>query len=467
MAILAHAPRLVVYSDYRSIRRPSPASSNPPQLLDALAQPGTSHSLRRLSWTNYSTLEGDGEDNVSFCLRMSPVLASAGIAANLEFLELTFCSTHLQSMYPPHPLNSALSPYKLNYPSNPTSAQPPNSQVILSLPALRSLKVTLDNATFLVLATWDMPLLAHLSVLSSDFSYSLHPRSGTSPSGFAQFFITHGAKLTQLELGHSSATIEEHYLTTPAPSAAPSDQEYEDGRGLASWCPNLVQFICSADAEWNWQNPDWIAPHVLLPSHPAIQLIGIRDLDKRLKDDMELALALGRGEDEGQGREFFMLVEQIGSMVRREAFPNLRYIRDMSWGSDLMRKGGEFGNDGVLGVTSALPARRPVSSSSSSASFGTLGTVMSSFSLPKLSRSSTTGSRFRSISVTRSPSHKKKKNAILVSNHTSEIHPSYSSETKKILGFWKSVLRHCVESGVCVEDWRGREVRMGDLMRID
>jgi hypothetical protein len=44
---------------------------------------------------------------------------------------------------------------------------------------------------------------------------------------------------------------------------------------------------------------------------------------------------------------------------------------------------------------------------------------------------------------------------------------AYSLETKKILGFWKSVLRHCVESGVCVEDWRGREVRMGDLMRID
>ena len=303
---------------------------------------------------------------------MSPVLASAGIAANLEFLELTFCSTHLQSMYPTRTHTTAASSSKLDRP-NPTSSQPTSGPIMLVLPALRSLKVTLDNATFLVLATWDIPLLAHLSVLSSDFSYSLHPSSGTSPSGFAQFFITHGAKLTQLELGHSSATIEEHYLTTTAPAAAAGlsaraiNQASELG-GLANWCPNLEQFICSADAEWNWQNPDWIAPHVLLPSHPTIQLIGIRDLDKRLKDDMELALALGRGEEEGQGREFFMLLEQIGSIVRQEAFPSLRYIRDMSWESDLMRKGRAFWNDEVTTLTDAISPRRPGSSSSSTSS---------------------------------------------------------------------------------------------------
>lgn len=468
MTILANASRLVVYSDYRSIRRPSPASSNSPQLLDALAQPGTGHSLRRLSWTNYSTLEGGGEDNVSFCLRMSPLLTSAGIAANLEFLELTFCSTHLQSMLPKRPRTStsALLPSNTDCPSL-TSTQTTDAPITLSLPALRSLKVTLDNATFLVLATWDMPILAHLSVLSSDFSYSLHPNSGNSPSGFAQFFIMHGAKLTQLELGHSSATIEEHYLTAPtsayAPNAGAGDDEYEQG-GLATWCPNLTEFICSADAEWNWQNPDWIAPHVLLPSHPSIQFIGIRDLDKRLRDDMELASGRGGDEDE-QGWEFFMLMEQIGSMVRREAFPSLMYIRDLSLGSDLMRKGIGFGDHGALTMTKTISATHGSISTyplfSVPFKFGTgkpFSSVMSS--RPSTSSNSQSTPVPQSSSQLFTRNKKSKPNSTHASGHGL---PALSPETKKILRFWKGVLERCANGGVCVEDWRGGEVRMVDL----
>jgi hypothetical protein len=408
---------------------------------------------------------------------MSPVLA-AGIAANLEFLELTFCSTHLQSMYPTRTRASTLSSSTLDCPIS-SSTQSTDTEITLSLPALRSLKVTLDNATFLVLATWDMPLLAHLSVLSSDFSYSLHSSSGTSPSGFAQFFITHGAKLTQLELGHSSATIEEHYLTAPVSASASttgaSDPEYGQG-GLATWCPNLTQFICSADAEWNWQNPDWIAPHVLLPSHHAIEFIGIRDLDKRLKDDMELAMALAHGEDGdgyGQGREFFMLLEQIGSMVRREAFPSLRCIRDMSWGSDLMRKGRGF-RDSMTTTTTTTTTTTSTASpelTSTVSSFKGLrpslafGTMISFSSMTSSSTSSPSSSQSTSTPQQQQPSRKSKK-AASKSNSNNQREPQMSLETKKIVGFWKTVLERCAEGGVCVEDWRGREVRMAELRRV-
>jgi len=94
----------------------------------------------------------------------------------------------------------------------------------------------------------------------------------------------------------------------------------------------LVQFICSADAEWNWQNPDWIAPHVLLPSHPNISIIGIRDIDKRLKDDMALT------HPHVHEHPFFMLLSQMETLLRREAFPNLVFIRDLSFDSDVMRR---------------------------------------------------------------------------------------------------------------------------------
>ncbi|KAF8060696.1 hypothetical protein FPV67DRAFT_1564063 [Lyophyllum atratum] len=297
--ILDCAPRLVVYSDYRSVRRNiyeescNPRSS-PQQLLSALAHPN--NSLRRLSWTNY--------DDVSFHLHMSPMLETT--ATNLEFLELNFCSSHLHSMSSSSP---SLCP----------------EAITLTLPALRSLKVTLDNATFAVLSSWSMPSLQNLSVLSADFSYA--------SSGFSQFFMVHGPKLTQLELGHSSSTIEEHYLTALPSTTGPHPQGSTSSPSipLAAWCPNLVEFICSADAEWNWQHPDWIAPHVLLPTHPTLQFIGIRDLDKRIRDDMTMQQA---GEE-----PFFMLLEQVGSLLRRDFFPALLYIRDMSWESDLMRRG--------------------------------------------------------------------------------------------------------------------------------
>ena len=97
---------------------------------------------------------------------------------------------------------------------------------------------------------------------------------------------------------------------------------------LAEWCPNLRELICSADAEWHWQSPDWIAPHILLPTHPRVELIGIRDIDTRLREDPDVV---------GTNTPYFPLYEQLSSLLRRDAFPNLRYVRDMSEESHRMR----------------------------------------------------------------------------------------------------------------------------------
>lgn len=163
-----------------------------------------------------------------------------------------------------------------------------------------------------------MPSLRNVSVVSSDFGYA--------GRGFALFFAAHGKKIHQLELGHSSSLVVEHHLTLhPLPV-----QQIP----LAEWCPNLKEFICSADAEWNWQNPDWIAPHVLLPAHPHLEFIGIRDIDKRLLDD-----AASFPSDIEDDAPFFPLVEQISSLLFNDAFPSLRYIRDLSRASHSMRAG--------------------------------------------------------------------------------------------------------------------------------
>ena len=291
--ILDHAPKLIVYSDHHSVRRSrydelcAPRAS-PEQLFSALAHP--ENVLRRLSWTSY--------DDFSFHFLVSPMLEKT--AAHLEYLELSFCSPHL-----PNPSSSCY------------------TFVPITLPALRSLKVTLDNVMFTVLSSWDMPLLRNLSVISADFSYASR--------GFSNFFRVHGHKIVQLELGHSSSSIEEHYLTMP-PHVQHLTQQ--TAIPLAEWCPNLREFICSADAEWNWQTPDWIAPHVLLPTHGRLELIGIRDIDKRLMDDAAMSFSASTEDD----AVFFPLLEQLSSLLRSEAFPSLRYVRDLSEGSERMRK---------------------------------------------------------------------------------------------------------------------------------
>ncbi|KAH7922341.1 hypothetical protein BV22DRAFT_1037562 [Leucogyrophana mollusca] len=289
--ILDYAPHLIIYSDHHSVRCTRYSEFNdvrcsPEQMVSALASPNSK--LRRLSLTNYS--------DDPFPHHLSPMLQQT--AANLEYLELSSSSIPLVSG---HLFASS-------------------SSLVASLPVLQSLKLTLDNTTFAVIAAWDMPSLRNVSVVSSDFSYA--------GPGFAYFFCAHGQKLRQLELGHSSSLIAEHNLTLP-----PRPVQHIP---LAEWCPNLKEFICSADAEWNWRNPDWIAPHVLLPAHEHLEFIGIRDIDKRLLDD---ASAFPADDDDTDDAPFFPLVEQLSSLLYDQAFPSLRYIRDLSRASHSMRAG--------------------------------------------------------------------------------------------------------------------------------
>ncbi|KAF8632730.1 hypothetical protein AX15_001725 [Amanita polypyramis BW_CC] len=285
--ILDNTPNLAIFSDYRSVRRNvyagnSSSPTSPCQFLRTIAHPHSN--LRRLSWTIY--------DDVSFHLKLSSLLAN--VAHSLEFLELTFNTSDI------HKLKTRLT----------RDPGPP-----LHLSSLRSLKVSLDNATLAVLSAWHMPVLKNVSIVSPDFSHA--------GEGFCAFFRNHGHNIEQLELGHSASVIEEHYLTIPADPPTASTRTIR----LAEWCPNLREFVCSADVEWNWQTPDWVAPHVLLPAHPKLQLIGIRDLDKRVYDDMAISHA----------NPFFPLLSQIETMLSRKSFPELRYIRDLSFESDVMR----------------------------------------------------------------------------------------------------------------------------------
>lgn len=292
-------------------------------------------------------------------LSKNPALAMYGAANMLTELEAAYTSTSM-TVHPPA-LAAAALPASVGGLEEEVGLSVDGFAYSLRLPALRTLKATLDNATFLVLSTWDMPQITHLSIVSADFGYAA--------PGFRRFFEVHGSKLKQLELGHSSGAIEEAWITEPSAGTRDAVQDAHDIT-LEAWCPSLTEFICSADAEWNWQRPDWIAPHVLLPSHAGVQFIGVRDMEKRLMSDLDEALRRRRGdgwraregaiddfdniegwenwsdEEEAEGGEgehreddpYFALLQQFGSLLRCEAFPSLLYVRDMSWESDVMRR---------------------------------------------------------------------------------------------------------------------------------
>ena len=364
-AIVEHAPNLRIYSDRYSVQRSlysdgADPRCSPEAILRLLAHQSSRNRLRgqgnggdgkgqdqqsqsqmrRLSWTSYGEA-----DAPLVAQRMTPLLAS--LAGRLQYLELSSaCSA------------SASRAFSTPSPVGPNALSTTASDTSFSLPALQALKVSLDNTTFAALAHWSMPRLTNLSVMSADFSY-------TGP-GFASFFEAHGEKLRQLELGHSSALVEEHYLTAPPPHPnvglhqGPYAQVNGNGQGqgqgqraqvpLAEWCPNLREFICSADAEWHWQSPDWIAPHVLLPAHPTVELIGIRDIDVRLREDPAIlpSSESQSGASEGQsggggGGEYWTLYQQLSSLLSASPsspsspFPKLRFLRDLSPTSHLMR----------------------------------------------------------------------------------------------------------------------------------
>lgn len=371
--ILDFTPSLSIYSDHHSLQRSMfddccDPRCTPEELLKLVAHP----KLRRMSWTTYGS--------VPFSQRISPLINPHNGVLNLQYLELN-CWT-------PNP--HTISPEALSG-STSRSHPPP---VFVCLPALKALKVSLDNNTFATLATWDMPSLCNLSVLSADFSY-------TGP-GFNAFFTAHGYKLIQLELGHSSSSIEEYYLTTPH-HAQPANPNQTTPVSLATSCPNLKEVICSADAEWHWQSPDWIIPHILLPSHPNVELIGIRDIDKRLREDPDF--------EHAGVTPYFPLFEQLVCLLRQDAFPRLRFMRDLSVESQDMR------------IWAAKAAVNPA---------------------PLLS----------------SPS----------SRHGLHLPPSTSSSQrgpnpKRVLQFWTRIVEKCKERGVWCEDYTGVNLTARSLLR--
>jgi len=304
-----------------------------------------SNNLKRLTWTNY--------DNTStFPIHISSVLSSPySPSSSLEFLELGCFDFGLD----------VVRGFIVKSPSSSSSSS--SSELVeggegergkwgwgVELVNLRSLKLTLDDTTFGILSKWVLPRLRNLSIVSSSSS------SSSSPScfhlgqgdGFSRFFATHGERILQLELGHSSALIEEYYLPThshshpPSPSPSPHSAAAAAAEPhkfpLAQYCPNLLEFICSAtDADWNWRTPDWIAPHPSLPTHPTLQLIGVRDLHLRLHPHPHPSHH--HNYNHNHGPPHWILSEQICSLLNRELFPSLRFVRDLSVESHLRRTG--------------------------------------------------------------------------------------------------------------------------------
>ncbi|CAA7268226.1 unnamed protein product [Cyclocybe aegerita] len=511
LLILQHCPLLDVYTDCRSVRRPmhplvlslsdvAPFSSAPTPLVtsDALLTSLLARPLKRLTWTNYAYDMDDYDRSVRLYEDVvRPRLAQVG--KDLELLEIVMSGEGVYGMggrasesrswgvggagagmgdgidverYErrkapritiAHSLEGGvfasaaqLTELEASYTTTSRfisdaplcSAQPPSpdnllAEPTLTLPALRSLKVTLDNATFSVLSTWSMPLLTNLSVIAADFGYA--------GAGFQEFFEVHGAKIEQLELGHSSGEIEEFWVTEPrsflnanASTNANANANWNpngttpSGRfqiPLDAWCPNLREFICSADAEWNWQSPDWIAPHVLLPTHAGLQFIGVRDMERRLVGDADEAMR--RHEHAPQASEeedpYFMLLEQFGSLLRRAAFPSLLYVRDMSAASNMMRKTGRMGR---------LP------------SDPSPPTTFSPFEL-----STPTPSNPSLVKKLRCKPSQAQLNARQAEDALAK------AQGKKVLRFWTAVLERCRERGVWLEDCHGVNVRMADLRR--
>ncbi|KAF9031608.1 hypothetical protein BJ165DRAFT_1358244, partial [Panaeolus papilionaceus] len=353
LLILQHCPNLEVFEDWRSVRRAMfrlvvGGDERVPFASEGMGRHVAARPLKRVCWTNYDYDVGDFERGGGLGgseMGMSTPTLGMGVSgaslANLE-LELQMNGTSSTSMHD-------------------AQAQ----SYTLTLPALSSLKATLDNATFFILSTWDLPVLRNLSVIAADFGYA--------GKGFKRFFEVHGGKVRQLELGHSSGEVEEWWVVVN-PHANPNNQPPNTDASsspfavpLNTYCPNLTEFICCADAEWNWTSPDWIAPHVLMPRHEGLEVIGVRGLERRLRGDLGEAVGRRGGDVDEVGERgmslraalrlrglredpYFMLLQQFGSLLRREAFPGLLKVRDMSPESDWVRRVVARANGRIVGA---------------------------------------------------------------------------------------------------------------------
>lgn len=390
LLILQHCPGLLVFEDYRSIQRPmhpliitgsevvpfdinpcviekaeSDCSVVPLLTTDVLAQTILSRPLKRVTWTNYAHDGSNFERGIKvYAHVLGPLLEKAG--SDVEVLEIipsaggmSMGSRELESCWAVagsdagsrrsasrHLGESVVTRQFLSMNLSGLSTlvadfHPSSNHYgpSITLPSLKSLKATLDNATFSVLSTWSLPSLRNLSVVSPDFKHGLE--------GFRRFLEVHGDQIQQLELGHGDSELEEFWVTEQS-----HELRQRSRIRLDVWCPNLKEFICSADAEWNWENPDWIAPHVLLPAHPGVEFIGVRGLEKRLVNDATEFMRTSSVDE----YPYFMLLQQFSSMLRVEAFPSLRLVRDLSWESDKIRRTGKLRLPSIPSVVPARPS---------------------------------------------------------------------------------------------------------------
>ncbi|PPQ91749.1 hypothetical protein CVT25_013239 [Psilocybe cyanescens] len=331
---------------------------------------------------------------------------------------------------------------------------------MLVLPSLCSLKVTLDNATFSVLFSWDMPCLTRLSVISAEFGYS--------GAGFRRVFELHGSKIRQLELGHSSGDIEEAWVMHPPPPPSPLRTRSPTATTAVSASPASTPFsarcarTCASSSVARTRHetgsartglrrassylciPAWCSSGcMILNAGCAGRRRGMRGggggggggADKYNQGDSE-------GEDEDH--RYFMLAEQFGSLSSVYVFPSLACVRDMSWESDVMRRTGW-----VLVDVSALALASSVFFTASSPA-----TVRAS-SIPRwLFPSSSSPSSKKNVHVSKtspspSASHLQQQESQLV-----------RTPSRNIRRFWAAVLERCAQRGIVLEDCRGVGVEL-------
>jgi hypothetical protein len=272
LTIVDHAPDLRSFNDTLGLRRPRAGFGPVPARVDPGASPEayTEHladrtHLTTLAWTTY--------DDRPIEPALGPILRGR-VGTQLTRLELSFL---LSSDMPD---------------AQPLVFAPEPGTGALVLPALRSLRVDVDTGALFTLAAWELPVLHALAVVARDY--------GCVAAGLAAFLGVHGERVKHLELAH--ATDEIALLSTkPGP---------EEDLDLAAAVPHLQTLVCDADAEWCWQDPDWIAPHVLLPSHDTLVRIAVRGIAPRVGD--------------------WSLSQQLDSLCLRAHFPMLQAVRDLS-----------------------------------------------------------------------------------------------------------------------------------------
>ena len=462
-----------------------PSTSDP--ILRVLLHPATQQkpTLKHLTFTNYKHNPDDFQGGVCFWEdvigRALNGVEDTSLALTLESLEVVMSTRGVGMDYgheyarriprstilngPNRRLEAGLLT-SLDFDINP-SASNSNLPLSLTLPSLHSLRIPLTSPSLLVIATWSLPSLRSLSVVSIDFT-------GWRRMGFKKFMEVHGGGLIRFEIvGGDESGEEEGWITEREDGVGHVHQQQQHPH-LPSASPHLKHFICSTDAsEWNWETPDWIAPHVLMPEHFGVERIGVWGLEGKLVrggggeyDGVVLGMENRRrrpinawscwsrhddfpstqDEDEEENQQhlleeqpFFMLQEQFGSLLRREAFPSLVCIKDMSWESDLIRRSVGIGCSSEPKSSTTVGTATTPSTEKKTKGFRALAS--------RFTRSSSSSS---TSSCTPSPSS--------TSTTQTQIQFESESQSHKIRKFWLEVLERCDRRGVYLEDWMGRRV---------